>query len=201
MHKFILTCVLLFILTQAYCQQKIVLLNGKEIEIKSFVVRTEQITFKKIVNGKEKKRSVDRFRVFSIVNPDSTEQMIYEPDTFYDMTIDQMRLFIQGEQAAMKYYRKPGNVIGGFLSGVVGSYFTFYGLPVPLLYGTVMGRISPKVRLPDDAIYPDQKTEEFREGYKRKGRDIKTRQTVFAGLVGFALSVTFLSLYEGNVKF
>jgi hypothetical protein len=177
------------------------MLNGNEILIKDFVVKNEQITFKKIIGSKEKKRNVDKFRVFSIVKNDGTEQIIYEPDTSYDLSVDQMRIYIEGEQAAIKYYHKPGNVVAGVIAGVAGSYFTFYGLPVPVLYGAIAGRISPKVKVPADAIYPNQKTEEFREGYKRKGKDIKTRQTLISGLIGFALSVTFFSLYEGNVKF
>lgn len=201
MHKLVVLIASIFVINVCYAQQKIVLLSGKVIEIKDFVVKYDRISFSKISGNSEKKRSLDKYRVFSIINTDGTEQIIYEPDTSLDLSVNQMRIYIEGEQAAMKYYKKPANAMAGFMAGVVGSYFTFYGLPVPILYGALSGRISPKVRLPEDAIYLNQKEPEFIEGYKRKGRDIKTKQTLISGLIGFAMSVTFFSLYEGNVKF
>ncbi len=194
---------LLFFFLYLTCsgQQKILMLNGNELTIKSFTVKSEKISFTRMKGNKEKRGSVDRFRVFSITDTDQQERIIYEPDTGYDLTIEQMRIFIKGEQAAKLYYHKPSVVVGGIMAGAVGSYFTFYGLPVPLLYGTIAGRISPKVKLPIDAVYPEQKSEEFIQGYQRRARDIKTRHALISGLIGFAVSVTFFSLYEGNVKF
>lgn len=172
-------------------QQKILLLNGKTFEIKDVLVKNENITFKKFIRGKERSRSIDKLRVFSVNKADGSELIVYDPDTALDLSVSQMRIYMEGEQAASKYFNKPLNVVAGVTAGLVGSYFTFYGLPIPLLYGTISGRISPKVRLPEDAIYINQKTEEFRDGYQRKAREIKTRQTLIAGLVGFAISVTF----------
>lgn len=201
MQKLLFTFLIMLASSRCYPQEKILLLNGNEIPVKDYTIKSEKITFRIVKGEKLKKRKVDRYRVFSLTGSDGKEQIMYEPDTAIDLPVEQMRIFIQGEQAAKLYYNKPGNVIGGIVSGVAGSYFTFYGLPVPLLYATISGRIAPKVRLPADAIYPEQKTDAFREGYQRKAKDIKTKQTLISGLIGFALSVTFLSLYEGNIKF
>jgi len=201
MARILIVLLLFFIAGASSAQQKLLMLNGKEIIIKDFSVKNDLLTYKKINGTREKRRTIDKFRVFSVTDSVGKENIIYEADTSFDLSVDQMRIFIQGEQAAMKYYHRPANVVGGVVAGAVGSYLTFYGLPVPILYATISGRFSPKVRLADDAIYPDQKTEEFIEGYKRKARDIKTKQTLISGLIGFALSVTFFSLYEGNVKF
>ena len=104
MLKFIfLVPAILFLNMSCIAQQKIVLLNGNIIETKEFVVKFEKITFKKNCGKGEKKGSLDKFRVFSIIKPDGTEQIIYEPDTTVDLSIDQMRIYIEGEQAAIKY--------------------------------------------------------------------------------------------------
>jgi len=62
-----------------------------------------------------------------------------------DFRVDQMRMFILGEQDAMKYYKNDINKVGGFLFGAGSVYFGFYGIIGPALYSTVVGSFSPNM--------------------------------------------------------
>ncbi|OQA06424.1 MAG: hypothetical protein BWY67_01960 [Bacteroidetes bacterium ADurb.Bin397] len=95
----------------------------------------------------------------------------------------------------MAIYKKPLNTVGGVASGVAGSIVGFYGLPVPLVYATIVGRFNPKLPKSERA---NVHSEAFLAGYEKKSRNIKIKQSMIGGGIGFAVGITALILILGN---
>ena len=57
--------------------------------------------------------------MFSISYADGTERVIYERDSLdpVDFSVEQMRMFIRGEQDADRYYKNTTNKVAAFLIG------------------------------------------------------------------------------------
>ena len=60
-----------FITIHAKAQQKITLLNGKEITVNSYSVGEMFVNYKLDGDGPKKLRLVDKYDVFSVTGPDS----------------------------------------------------------------------------------------------------------------------------------
>lgn len=183
-----------------YGQDSIVLLSGKTIIAKGVEVGMYSITYHK-PDAKGKQKRINPEQVFSIVHSDGTERIIYQRDSLEqgeDYTIEQMKMFIKGEQDAIKYYRNNINKIAAFASGAGVSYFGFYGIIGPAIYSTVVGSFSPvmeKQKVSDPSLI---KVDEYRDGYERKVRDKKIIQSIFYGLAGFAAGVVTYSVVTHN---
>lgn len=181
--------------TGAKAQQKILLLNGNEIEIKSYVVGEPYITYKKTSDKHDKTRMIEKLDVFAVKKEDGTEEMIYKGDTL-NFTIEEARNYIRGEQAAKQFYHKPANKWAAGVFGAGTSILSFYSLPVPMLYSVVVGRFNPKkMQIPEGYDAPYSSTEEYRYGYDKKARNIKIQQSLKWGYIGLGVGLTTLIIY------
>jgi hypothetical protein len=175
-------------------QESITLLNGKVIRAAEVQMDEFSISFRK--ESSSSFRRMDNYRVFSVTRPDGSETVVYrkDPEDSLDFTPEQMRLFIKGEQEADRVFKGTGNKITAVCIGAGASLLTFYGLAVPPLYSTVVGGFSPnmkRARLSDPAM---RDVPEFCEGYQRKVRDKKIRQSFLFGMAGFVASFAALSI-------
>lgn len=188
----------IFGLTVSYCHAQmdtIVFLSGRQIPVKSVEVNTGYLSYR-LDDKKARLRKVDNYRLFGIRYANGTEQVIYREDSYdsLDFSVDQMRLFIRGEQDADRYFKGRANMAASFVFGAAASYFTIYGLLIPPLYSTVVGAFSPNVQkspVSDPAL---RDVPEYVEGYQRKVRDKKIRNSLLAGLAGFASGFIVLTL-------
>ena len=193
--KNILPLIFLLCFVYANAQQKIVLINGNEIPIKSYVVNADNIIYKKANDKKDKTKTVEKLDVFSIVKEDSTEEMIYQSDTL-TFTVEEARNYIRGEQAASIYYKKPSITGGAGIFGVAASLLSFYSLPIPMIYGVVIGRFNPpKMQIPKGYDAPYSSTEAYRYGYNKKARNIKIQQSLKWGYIGLGFGLAGLIVY------
>lgn len=178
-------------------QGKLLYLNGKEKRFITAEVKGESIVYKPEGASGEVYRHADKYNVFAIVRDDGTEQVIYEPDTVNtdDPPVAEIRDYIKGEQHAVSIYKKPMNLAGGIISGAAGSLIGFYGLPIPLVYTTIVGRVTPK--LPANERQNNY-SEAFIAGYEKKSRNIKVKNSMIGGGIGFALGISALILILGN---
>jgi hypothetical protein len=174
-------------------QDKILKLNGRTIDIKSYSLQRDWLFYVKEKNKKEVRRRIDRYEVFSVIKSDGSEEIIYDPDTLYDgdPTIEQVRRYIRGEQYAMQVYQpnwtKPAGVAAGIGSGFIG----FYG--PPLVFGYVLvasafpaRHIPPSADISPEVFYSD----EFIAGYRKYARNKKIRDGLIWGGVSFLASFT-----------
>jgi hypothetical protein len=179
----------------SHAQDTIVLMNGKTIIAKNIEVGGYSVSYFGLKAGSKQKR-VDSENVFSIIHADGREQIIYERDSLEEneFNTDQMRMFIKGEQDALKYYRNNLNKITAFLCGAGASYFTFYGIIGPAIYSTVVGSFSPDLEKQKVSNPVFLHADEYREGYDRKVRDKKIVTSIYYGLAGFAAGFAAFSI-------
>jgi hypothetical protein len=193
--KYILFLIGLFLLADDYCcgQGKLVFLNGKVRHFEKAEVVGDFVVYQPEGQTKPSLRKADRYNVFSIVNDDGTEQIIYDPDTSEggDPTIAEVRDYIRGEQHAAITYRKPMNLIGGIGSGLAGSTIGFFGIPVPFIYTTIVGSVNPKLpRAELSANHADA----YVAGYQRKARNMKIKHSLIGGGIGFSVGIAALAI-------
>jgi hypothetical protein len=176
-------------------QQKMLLLNGKEIEIKSYTVDDNYVNYKRSTDKPGKTRLIEKYDVFSVKKEDGTEDIIYKSDSL-SFTVEEARNYIRGEQAADKFYHKPVNKWTAGVVGVGASVLSFYSLPVPMLYSVVVGRINPKnMQIPDGYDAPYSSTEEYRFGYNKKARNLKIQQSLKWGYIGLGVGLAGYIIY------
>ena len=192
----VLSGLLLFFLISlvpARAQDTLLLINGHKMVVKSVDLKDYTIAYRTL--GKNRLRTIDPYRVFSIVYADGTERVIYERDSLdpVDFSVEQMRMFIRGEQDADRYYKNTTNKVAAFLIGGGASYFTIYGLVIPPLYATIIGSFSPRIEKYQTDINL-LNVSEYREGYERKARDRKIRNALIGGMAGFVTGFVVLNL-------
>lgn len=211
-RKFLFLFSLSILTHNLFAQDTLLLLNGRLIPVLNVDFQEYRIAYRKApkvsltktdsgktdVNQPKKKsrlRTMDPLRVFSVKYQDGSERIIYQPDSLdpLEFSQEQMRIFIQGEQDAAKYYKSNLNKGIGLGVGLASGFFGFYGLAGPPLYSTIMGSFTPNIN--KYAMEPALlEKSEYREGFERKARDRKIRNTMLSGLTGYIIGVVALSL-------
>jgi hypothetical protein len=214
MNKIAFKFIFCFFLIANFCdaQIKIQLLNGKMKDAKQYELKGDWVFFKrpdsldkdrkfflwKALWPKDKLRKLDKFDVFSAINADGSEEVIYDPDTTFqgDPSVERVRNYIKGEQYGMSVYRKPLNKIGGVVAGGASAYFAGYYGPIGVFaYSIVLSRFNPKVPYSDTIEPTVFNSAEFTLGSQKYARNKKIKQSlIFGGIsftVGFAAFVIF----------
>jgi hypothetical protein len=216
----ILAC---FLQQYSFAQGKIIFLNGNEKRFSIAEIKNDILQYTPESIGKQppSPRKVDKYDVFSILNDDGTEEIIYKPDTTFndDPSIEQVREYIKGEKYASLVYNNPANFVTGMQVGFTSGILlpAFYGLAAPIIYPAVLGRFTPKLQTPlqyqynpktndfvaipkDTVIAPEVITEYFEAGYGKKARNMKIKSSLIGGAIGFGISASailyILSLQE-----
>jgi hypothetical protein len=216
-------CLLLIQLILGMCpfvhaQDTLLLLNGKEVAADSIGFNGHTIYLKyNNVKGLRKVISlvkytfdkhdgtafhpththqINPYKAFSIRKAAGDEQIVFVPDPSdpMDFTIDQMRMFIKGEQDADRYYKNNVNKAAAFAVGVGSSLLTIYGVVIPPLYATAIGSFTPRMNVRNGHDSPFRDDPVYCEGYQRKMRDRKIRNALVSGLVGFASGFITLTI-------
>src|SRR5258705_4567528 len=151
----------------SFSQDVLTLYNGRKIYTKIVEVNSESIIYKHSTNAKERNKSILLERVFA-VETNGKEEVLYKPDAMNpDMfTLEEMRMFIKGEQEAMRFYEKNSLKVASVVVGIASGYFgIFYVLIIPPLFTTIVGSISPnmsKQKVTDPSLLSNP---DFTEGY------------------------------------
>lgn len=193
--RILLLHLLLFTSSIGFSQQKLLLLNGNEINIKSYTIDDIYIGYKKVDDKRNKTKVVEKYEVFSITKQDGSEEIFFKPDSA-SFSLEEARNFIRGEQAAKQFYNRPANKWAAGAVGLSSSVLTFYSLPAPMLYAVVIGRFNPKkMQIPDGYDAPFSSTEEYRAGYNKKARHLKIQQSLKWGYIGLGIGLTAFIIY------
>jgi hypothetical protein len=193
--KYIFPALVFFIAFSASAQDKIILISGDVLEVKNVEVKDNIISYQKM--QREKRKKINPYRVFSIQYENGTENVIFVSDPLdpNDFKPEEMRMFIKGEQDAKIYYHNTGNKIIAATIGASAGLLTIYGIVVPALYSTIVGSFSPNVykhEVSDPAL---RENLNFREGYERKCRDRKIRNSLLFGFGGFFVGFTAFAIF------
>lgn len=198
MKRYLLLATLFFlsVLQPAFAQNKILLISGKVIDAENYNIGDIFVTYKKAGDKRSGSRAVDRFDVFSITSMDGTEEVLYKPVDSLDFSVDEARLFIQGEQVAKEYYNSNGASISSAIIGAGSSILYFYALPVPMLYGVVLGRFNPKkMHLPENFDPVIANSDPFKMGYQKSARNIKIQKSLKWGYIGLGAGLAGWIIY------
>jgi len=184
----------------ARSQDVLTLYNGRKIYTKIVEVNTNYIIYKHFSDIKERNKSILLARVFAIESG-GKEEVIYRPDPLDPelFTVEQMRMFIRGEQEAMRFYNSNATKIVSVAFGIASGYFGFfYGLIGPPLFTTLVGSFSPKMsamKVTDPSLISDA---DFVEGYTKKVRDYKVRKSILFGGIGYSIGLVGFIIYANN---
>ncbi len=200
MHKLINLFLVTFLASNFYChaQHSVLLLNGREHPLRAYDLKGEYLIYSKPTdkNGRTHKMYLDR--IYSVRDSILGERIVYAPDTTDSLELnkEEMRIFIDGEQYAMKHYKKPMNGITGAAIGAGAAFLSIYGLVIPFGYAAIIGSHNPKVPqgLPDAP--PNINHDLFIDGYQYKAKKTKTKNAMIFGGIGFAASFTVLTILK-----
>jgi hypothetical protein len=194
--------ILLFLGKGANAQHTIQLLNGKQITAETYSVGDMFVSYKKPGDTRTAPRLIDRFDVFSVKNASGEEEMLYSPSDSLDFSVSDARLYIEGEQTAIKYYNRPSVKWTSAVIGAGSSILSFYALPVPMLYSLALGRHNPhnlqlgprSDKSADSAgdLVNKKDNEAFRFGYQRAARNIKIQQSLKFGYISLGVGIAAL---------
>lgn len=177
----------------------ILMLNGSYV-LTNVIESNDSVT--RIVNPKKINKTllIDNERIFSIRNS-AGERIIYVYDSVKgnDLTVDEMRYFILGEQDAQKGFKPRMAIIGGVLvgaaSGITGSFLS----PIPpFLYSALVG--IPKVKVnKKHCSNPEMiQKEAYLLGYERVALKKRRFQSLIGGAVGLAAGLTTFGILKNN---
>jgi len=170
-----------------YGQDKILFLNGKELDGRLLDKTNYEFTFKN-TNGKE--FTIDKYRVFSYIQ-NNKESVVYEFDTLSGnfLKVEDMKMFVYGERDAYLTYKPVITNTLGFAIGGTAGYFmhkddNFLLISVPLIY-TVATLIFP-TKVNQHKLKDTQylKQDEYLRGYERIARSKRTQGALKTTLVG-----------------
>ncbi|HRS53420.1 MAG TPA: hypothetical protein P5250_01785 [Bacteroidales bacterium] len=204
-HLLIIFIILIPTHLTSFCQDKILLINGKILTTnKIYNIDNKSIAFKKnkkSLFAKDTIKKIPTYSVFSIKYSSEEEKIIYQTDStkgFILNTAD-MRAFIYGEQYARIKIKANTATIIGFISGAIGGYYQFWGTPLPVVTSLLIGIRSPKCpKTCNSCDFEDYLNNKyFIAGYQDYGSKKKISNSVKGGIVGF-LTTSLIISYISN---
>jgi len=194
--KTILLGAFIFSILETSAQDKLLLLNGKELK-GQLVKKTDD--FLTLKTSKNKEYLIDSYRLFSYTQ-NNKENILYKYDTLSGnyLTAADMKLFVYGERDAHKTYNSNFvNILGLAVGGTAGYFMhkdeRFILIPTPLVYTIFTLPFGSRVkhRKIEDKQY--FKEDEYLRGHARIAKSKKTQnalKTSALGMgIGFLISV------------
>jgi len=181
-------------------QDRILLMNGETVEGKVLGQSTLEVRYLQTrKNGTLRERAEPTEEVFSVTDSLGRERIWYFYDTVFgnDLTVDQMRWFLKGEQDARKGYRPIWPMVGAFATGaglVIGLNWEMNGLFVPPITAGIMAM--PRVHVTPGSISDPlmEGDEYYATGYARVGRTKRVIRTLVSAFAGVAVGLAVRQL-------
>ena len=176
-------------------QDRILLMNGRVIEGQVLGQSTLEIRY--LAEHRRKgllERTEPTENVFSVTDTLGRERIWYFHDTVFgnDLTVDQMRWFIKGEQDARDGYRPFWPVVGGFLVGAgttIALDLEVMSLTLPPLYAGAMAM--PRVHVTPGSIRDPLMEGDayYATGYASVGRSKRVIHSLISTAVGVVVGL------------
>jgi len=194
----LLLCLILALASNQGCtQDSILLMNGTVIKAKVLGQSTLEVRYEEFGRkGSVRERQEPTHDVFSVTDSLGRERVWYFYDTIFgnDLTVDQMRWFIKGEQDARDGHKPTWYTIGGFLFGAgttIAANLEMNAFFLPPIYAGAM--LLPRVNVTRGSIRDPlmEGNDYYAYGYARVGktkRVVRGLLSTFAGVaVGLAV--------------
>jgi hypothetical protein len=196
---FLLLLLLLMVISPAIlAQDTLIYINGKKEVAKNVRLADTQIHYSPAQKPQHLKK-VETYNIFAIRYGNGSETVMYSQDTLTDdFSIEQMRMFVKGQQDAIQYYNPTAVSVSSAIIGVgSGLFLQFFALAPPAVFATIVGASSPKMeRQPVDRDLLN--SEEYRMGYETKARNIKIKRALIYGIGGALVGYAGFRVIEAN---
>lgn len=188
---------LLFLLIGGFAngQDKIHLYNGKVLKGKIHEVDTNNIYYKYLSKkGEWKVDYTSKYRVFSFVK-DQEETVLYKQDTSVGdyRTVQDLRLFIQGEKDAFNGANSRTASLLGFVVGAGAGFYignnNMMVVGVPLAYTAIS--LIPRVRIKKETVKELSylENEAYIDGYVREAKIRRSFGALKGSAIGLAVGI------------
>ena len=183
----------------SYSQDTAVFVSGDKVALMSYERDSldQNIFILKTMKGKYK--TINKEEIFSFVKKTGGEEIIFEPFEAENsnFTVENMRIYIKGEQAARKNSKTRLATLSGFIVGVaspiflssIGTNYLFYS-PVPIAFTNFMVGLTIPTKKSVLKKYPQMGTNDFfMEGYRYTARSKRLNNSIKGGLVGLGVGI------------
>ena len=188
-YLFITLLITLFLGNSLQAQDKLLFLNGKEIEGSILSQNKYELTFK---DTKNKEFGVDTYRLFSY-SQKNTETILYKYDTLEGnfLKVQDMKMFVYGERDAYQSFSSPicnitGLLIGGAAGFMMQKDQAFLYVATPLIYTTITLPFPTRVKQKKLSSLEYIKDDEYLRGYERVARSKRTQNALKSSIIGTA---------------
>ncbi len=206
--KNIFLLLLIFLSYSGLSQDTAVFVSGDKLALMDYYQDTtdKNVFILKTMKGKYK--SINKEEIFSFVKKTGGEEIIFEPFEANDanFTIENMRIYIKGEQEARKNSHTLLATVSGFLVGVtspillstVGTSSLFYS-PLPVAATNfVVGLTIPTEKSVVQKFPQMGKNNFFVEGYRTTARSKRLNNSIKSGLIGLGIGVVSSFILSNN---
>lgn len=199
MKKFFLLGLLLFFAIAGIAQDTIVHRNGTEFIVDILKENESKIIYKLWDIPESRTFTLEKSSVFSIKRKNSKVDIIYtyNPDIGNIYQVDEMRLYIKGEQDARKFNSTITNlasIVGGAAGGYVLGQGGILGITAPIVMPILVTILPPKIkkRTVRDPRYSS--IEAYKTGYLKEAKKKRYFKSLVLSSIslGVATAVTAL---------
>lgn len=185
------------------------LLNGEPLIISNYNLNIEDgiLTY---LNKHNKRKEIGLEYVFSVVDSNNKEKMIFESTTIGKtyFTKEEMRSFIKGEYAAHKSFHSPFSTISGIVTGAGSIYLfpwafnlnIFFSPVIPATNAAVVGAFNyheKKVK----KKFPDKSDDAyFIAGYREVATQKRINNSIKGGIIGLGLGIASAIILKNVAK-
>ena len=196
----ILFSLILFLFTVVgYSQDTAVFVSGDKVALMSYQRDSSDKNIFILKTMKGKYKTINKEEIFSFVKKTGGEEIIFEPfeSENANFTVENMRIYIKGEQAARKNSGTRLATLSGFIVGAaspiflssVGTNYLFYS-PVPIAFTNFMVGLTIPTKKSVTRKYPQMGTNDFfMEGYRYTARSKRLNNSIKGGLVGLGVGI------------
>lgn len=189
----------------------LLMLDGKTIQISDYKLDTSDYYEGKIEFVTSKGSSKDKYidEVFSITDASGNETVIYKPSLELGevLTVDQMRLYINGLNQAKNATISPMVFYGGLMAGFGSvmlpkpelqfgdnSMNVPLGIMVPVTYIGLVGANTPKAEVLQQQLPNTPSNEHYLMGYQEGVRKKRFKNSIIGAAIGVVGGIVFVSL-------
>lgn len=183
MKKILLQTALFLLFSMAFhklfSQDTIVHQNGNVFLVELIEIEEEYISYKLWNQENSRTFRLEKFATFSINRKNENEEIIYEfdPERGNIYEVDEMRIFIKGEQDAQAGFKSPLAIIAASIGGAAGGYLlgngNFIGITALVAVPAIISIFPPKVKEESVRNPKYLPLEPYRLGYKRVAKKKK----------------------------
>lgn len=196
--------ILIGIKTVSFAQDKIIMMDGTELNVKVIEIDPVNIKYKKSELLEGPLYTVLKTDIFKIAYQNGVNELIYNASvksvsntmdgSVYNINNDPQSFF-RGRADAKENYSSSGTTVGAVITGTLGGLFVPVGAVVlPICYGSIIVGSEVKLtKLIKDPVLLNNSS--YVAGYQEEVKKKKRRNLYLGGGISFSLAATFAASF------